>query len=109
MKLLRYLPRFRQAERSLIESASRESWLAHQIADWQLACINRVWEQAVRTVPHYSDVRRTLALPGEFQSIEEFTSLVPRLDKTLVRQQPERFLSGRAAAGSWRWDRGIRW
>jgi hypothetical protein len=57
MKVLRFLPRFRKAYRSLETYAARESWSREAIESYQLERLNALWEHAVAHVPYYRAFR----------------------------------------------------
>ncbi len=101
MSLLRHLPRFRKAYADLDKLAARETWSRAQIEDYQRKRLHRVWQHALQTVPYYQQLHREHSLPTQFDSLDEFFSTVPLLDKELVRENPERFLSSSCQSGSW--------
>ncbi len=102
MHIAQLLPRFRHARRALAALAERETWSRQQIEAWQLERINRLWHAAVRQTAHYRALARTSKLPEQFSSLEQFSALVPRLDKELVRLRPDDFLADQPAPGRWR-------
>ena len=70
MRLLRHLPRFRQAYRALGELEARERWSRPQVEAWQLERLNAVWAHARAHVPYYR--RLAAELPPRFASLDEF-------------------------------------
>jgi phenylacetate-CoA ligase len=101
MTILRYLPRFRRAYRELQAFEDRENWSRAEIEAYQLERINEVWRQAVSHVPYYGQLQQQQRLPLQFGRLSEFCATVPVLTKQQVRDNPEAFLSKRAAAGAW--------
>ena len=100
MRVARVLPRFRAAHRALDALAARETWSREQIEALQLARLNAVWRHALRHVPHYRS-RIGSGLPGEFSSLEHFTTTVPLLTKAHVREHRRALRSDAAGAGAW--------
>ncbi|MEL6895207.1 MAG: hypothetical protein AAFP90_03815 [Planctomycetota bacterium] len=101
MTWMQMLPRFRRASESLAEMADRESWDRDRIAAFQLERINRVWKHARQSVPFYQAHRTGAEFPDVFASLQQYTDTVPVLDKQVVRQTPEDFLSANAQSGCW--------
>src|SRR5687767_1387301 len=101
MRLLRLLPRFQQAYRSLDELAARETWTRDQIDLYQLERLNELWRHATIHVRHYREIKSRLKLPESFCSLSEFTATVPVLPKSEVRQDPGAFLSQPLGRGYW--------
>jgi|GEM_PF-3950016 len=99
--MMRLLPRFRRAAKQLLVLEEREDWSRAQIESWQLERINEVWQHATRFVPHYRELQSELALPKQFETMSQFTGTVPVLDKSLVRDDPRRFLSEEPDLGQW--------
>src|SRR5437660_1239299 len=93
MRLLRFLPRFRQAYRELAVLQARENWPRTDIEAWQLDRLNAVWQHAVVHVPHYRQLAREVGLPPRFASLDDYRASVPVLPKLLVQTQPKAFLS----------------
>ncbi len=102
MNLARLLPRFRRIEKMLLPYAQREDWSREKIAAYQLDAINRVWLHAQQFTTHYQKLKTRRRLPDVFDSLEQYTALVPVLEKSVVRQSPERLLSSRKQPGAWR-------
>src|SRR5438132_1063340 len=102
MRLLRLLPRFRQAYRELATLQSHESWSRAEIETCQLERLNAIWQHAVAHVPHYLELALSAGLPPRFTSIDEYRATVPVLPKQLVQTQPKRLLSEAAPKGSWK-------
>lgn len=96
------MPRFQRAMRALPKLESHESWSRDWIRARQLNRLNRLWSHAVAHVPHYRALQQEVDLPPQFESIEAFTRGVPVLEKTRVRDDPQRFLSEARAPGRWR-------
>ena len=101
MRLLRFLPRFRQAYREIEILKERENWPRWKIESLQLDRINALWRHAIVHVPYYKKLISRTALPPSFSSLAEFTSSVPLLPRDTVKSQPLAFISGKAARGSW--------
>jgi phosphoenolpyruvate phosphomutase len=101
MKLLRFLPRFRQAYRELATLEAREHWSRSDIDAWQLERLNVTWQHAIAHVPHYRRLTFEARLPERFDSLDEFRSTVPVLPKQAVRDQPDAILSEKAESGHW--------
>jgi phenylacetate-CoA ligase len=101
MKLLRLLPRFQEAYRSLETFAERETWSRKQIESYQIERLNRLWQHATTHVDHYRELRANKKLPDSFRSIAEFQTTVPLLPKRAVRQNPKAFVSERLDRGHW--------
>lgn len=100
MRLLRLLPRFRQAYRALPLLESRERWSRAEIETFQLERLNQVWRHATVHVPYYRQLAKA-GLPPRFASLAEFKAVVPVLPKSVVRNQPREFLSEQAGPGYW--------
>lgn len=101
MKLLRLLPRFREAYRALPLLESREHWSRTEIETFQLERLNQVWQHATAHVPYYRRLAGDHGLPPHFSSLAEFTARVPVLPKRVVRDQPRDFFSEQASPGFW--------
>jgi phenylacetate-CoA ligase len=103
MRLLRFLPRFRQAYRELATLAARETWSRAQVEAFQLGRLNLLWRHAVQHVPYYRDLSGQRNLPGQFTSLAEFCATVPVLSKATVRSQSRgrSFLSECPGRGAW--------
>lgn len=101
MKLIRLLPRFREADRSLSTLAEHESWSRQQIADFHLDAINALWKHAIDSVPYYQRLSDELRLPDRFEDLDHFHDAVPSLSKDKVRQDPMLFRSQATEDGFW--------
>ena len=101
MKLLRILPRFQHAYRSLDELAQRETWSRSQIAAFQLERINELWTQATTRVPYYHDLQTKGKLPQHFRDIAEFHACVPIVPKSELRRHAGSFLASPLGRGRW--------
>jgi len=101
MSPLQLLPRFRAAQRAMAELEAREQWSRDDIEAWQLERLNELWAHAIRHVPYYRQLSITNRLPESFASLSDFQTVVPILDKDLVRTRQTDFLSAKAAAGQW--------
>jgi len=99
VQIAKRLPFFRQAYRLVNVLAQREHLPRSEIASLQLESINRVWQHAITYVPHYRQVSLKMNLPKEFKSLDEYTSTVPILQKTAVREST--ILSERPSRGRW--------
>jgi len=101
MKLLQYLPRFREAERELEVFASREKWSRSQIQAYQLDQINELWRHARTCVPYYRQLSESRSLPERFASLAEYSERMPILPKSKVRISPNDFLAESPKPGKW--------
>ena len=101
MRLLRLLPRFRRVYREIAALEARETWCRGEIEALQLERLNRVWAHAVAHVPYYRELRVRAGLPDRFRSLAEFRAGVPVLNRSVVRDRPQAFLSERARPGRW--------
>jgi phenylacetate-CoA ligase len=101
MILLRFLPRFQRALRSLQTLAERETWSRSAIEAFQLDRLNAVWQHASAHVPYYREFRTKAGLPSRFAGLSEFGSALPVLSKTTVQTTPQRFLSEQPRRGTW--------
>ena len=101
MTLVRYLPRFRRAYRALAELEAREHWSRTQIESYQLECINQQWQHATRHVPYFREFASESSLPTRFESLQQFTQLIPVTEKSLLVARNEDFLSEQRTAGGW--------
>jgi phenylacetate-CoA ligase len=106
MNLLRALPRFQQAYRSLDELAARESWSREQIETFQLERLNCLWSHAIAHVPYYRTMFGRMSLPRRFDSLTEFQSVVPVLPKSTLQNSRDAFVSEQAPRGSWHYTGG---
>src|SRR5262245_8508857 len=100
-RLLRLLPRFREAYRALPLLERREYWTRGEIEAFQLEHLNGVWKVARERVPHYRELSEQFRLPERFASLAEYTALVPPLDRETVRVDPSRMLAPQHGAGRW--------
>jgi phenylacetate-CoA ligase len=105
MKLLRHIPRFRKAYRSLDVLAARERWTRQETEAFQLELINSLWNHAVQHVPFYRALKDRRGLPAEFSDLTEFSSRVPTLTKADIKASPMAFRSECAQRGEW-WRTG---
>ncbi|MCC7338209.1 MAG: hypothetical protein IT422_24215 [Pirellulaceae bacterium] len=101
MKMLRYLPRFAEADRRLITLAEHETWPRERIDTYQLDSINTLWKHAIQSVPYYMAIHSEQNLPMRFDCLAEFHDSVPLLSKQTVREHPELFLSRVKTRGFW--------
>lgn len=102
MKLLKLLPRFRQAYRDLDGLAARETWSRAEVEAFQLERLNHLWRHAVEHVPYYAELRNRQRLPASFQNLEQFSSQVPLLKKQALQHRRLNFLSDQSQRGQWR-------
>jgi phenylacetate-coenzyme A ligase PaaK-like adenylate-forming protein len=79
--------------------AEREQWSRSEIADFQLQKINQIWDYAITHVPYYRRLLRDRNLPRQFQTLGEYASSVPVLDKATVRSA--QVLSDTPRPGNW--------
>jgi phenylacetate-CoA ligase len=101
MKMLRFLPRFREAYRAMKTLETRENWSRAELEAFQLERLNAVWCHASAHVPYYRRLIADMRLPLRFANLAEFRALVPVLSKDDVRDRPLDFLSERAGHGRW--------
>jgi phenylacetate-CoA ligase len=106
MKVLRYLPRFQRAYRSLEHLRQRQAWSRGDIETFQLNRLNVLWRHAITHVPYYRELATNRDLPPSFSSLTEFCTTVPVLTKNALRAAAVRFVSEQAAAGCWRRSSG---
>jgi phenylacetate-CoA ligase len=101
MKLVRFLPRFRQAYQSLRSLAEHEQWERAVVEAYQLQRLNKLWEHAIEHVPFYRRLRTQANLPNRFRDLTEFRATVPILPKSLVRDNPDDFGACTCCNGRW--------
>ncbi|MBZ5586657.1 MAG: hypothetical protein LAQ30_31620, partial [Acidobacteriia bacterium] len=106
MNIIQVLPRFRQAQAAMRLMAERETWDSQRLRAYQLERLNEIWSHATSYVPYYRELCSELGLPKEFRNIEQFTSCVPIVDKTAVKNAPRRFLSEKPRPGRWHYTGG---
>jgi phenylacetate-CoA ligase len=99
--LLLISPRFRRARRELSRLADRERWSRPEIETFQCRRLNALWSHAVRFVPHYRRLSRSLDLPDRFESLDEFRNRVPILRRASIGSDTRALLSERAGPGFW--------
>lgn len=102
MKLLRHLPRFRQAYLELPILARRESWSREQIETFQLERLNRVWQVARSSTAYYGRLAAAHRLPERFASLTEYQARMPALHKPTLQANRLDLLAARPGPGSWR-------
>lgn len=100
--LLHLLPRFREAQRSLLTLADRERWPRADIECYQLERINQVWHRARSECAHYRNLSDQMLLPRRFTSLFEYSSLMPILAKDQVRCNPFSIFSQSPEPGKWK-------
>ena len=103
---VQHLPRFRKARAEMAHLAGREMWSRRQVSRYQLDAINRIWAKARLQVPYYRALSEERELPGHFESLEEYSALVPVLHKRTVRADRARFLAPHPAPGNWEYTSG---
>jgi len=101
MKMMRFLPRFKKAYRSMETLAEHETWTRAEIEKFQHERINAIWGHAITHVPYYRNLKSKFDLPPKFVSLAEFRESVPITPKEAVRNRPQDFLSERAQPGHW--------
>lgn len=102
MKILRYLPRFRQAYLELPILGRRESWSREQIETYQLERLNRVWQAARNRTAYYGRLAAAHRLPERFASLAEYQARMPTLLKPTLQTNRLDLLAARPGPGSWR-------
>ena len=85
MHILKIHPYFRKAQRVMELLEEHEQLSRSELAALQLERINQVWNHATKHVPHYRGLFHERNLPKVFESVNEFCSSVPVLDKTTIR------------------------
>lgn len=98
---IKLLPQFRDLDRQLAVLAGREQWSRAEVEALQLERLNTLWQQARTNVAYYEALAASRRLPPKFQSLAEFTALVPRLTKAEIRVNQQRLLSRQRVAGHW--------
>lgn len=74
----------------------------HEAQGWQLERLNEVWGKARQRIPFYRQLSQTLSLPDRFDSLEQFSALVPALTKEdLQRNGPSCFDPGNQESLLW--------
>jgi phenylacetate-CoA ligase len=106
MTLIRWLPRFQKATRAIQVLAEREQWSRPRIESFQLERLNYLWEHATAHVPYYRQLARERHLPNRFSSLDEFSQVMPLLQKSTIKQDSQSLLSNRAQPGSWKFTGG---
>src|SRR4051812_27808502 len=101
MKLLKYLPRFRQAQRELRRLEERERWTRSEIEAFQLERVNALWNHARRHTTYYRQLIAERSLPHRFRSLEEFVTSVPVVSKDDLRNDLNGFRSETRPRGEW--------
>lgn len=86
--------------------AAREFWPRAKIEEFQLDRLNAMWQHAIRHVPYYRQLLQKHNLPERFGNLEEYSAVVPILDKHTVKQNPLLFLSENLQPGKWRYTGG---
>jgi len=102
--LLKLLPRFSDAYKVMDVLAEHEQWSRSEITKLQLDKINKIWHHAITHVPYYRELFRERNLPREFESLSEYVSSLPVLEKTTVRSGM--LLSEIPRPGSWHYTSG---
>jgi phenylacetate-coenzyme A ligase PaaK-like adenylate-forming protein len=52
----------------------------------QLQWLNAEWERATRSVPYFGQLQKSTPLPPRFASLDEFTSLVPPMNRRTLQE-----------------------
>ena len=63
------------------------TWSSSMIADYQLDRINKLWSEAISNIPYYRNLLKEFDLPESFNSLYQFISLVPPLNKDVFHNQ----------------------
>lgn len=101
MSVLKHLPRFRQARAALSQLRERENWSRAEIDAWQLRRLNEIWQHARSHSSYYEQTASQNGVPEQFESLEQYCSTMPLLEKSVVRQQCESILAKRTDDGCW--------
>lgn len=96
---IRLLPRFQNAYRSLPLLRDREQWTRGEIECYQLERLNSLWTHARTRVPHYRQL--AARLPEQFGSLEEYSALMPILERETVREAGPRLCAEGRISGLW--------
>jgi phenylacetate-CoA ligase len=88
--------------RRLVEHSDfyERDWSPAAIAQWQLDRFNTEWSGIVREVPHFRDMRP--ALPKQFDSWEQFRTVVQSIDRKTLKADVERLKNRAVAVRGWR-------
>ena len=57
---------------------------ARDVRSWQLRRLNELWRQISARSPYYARLRSQVPLPTSFASLEEFSSVVPSIDRATL-------------------------
>ena len=106
MRMLRWLPRFRDAANAQSQLKTRESWSRAQIEAFQLDRLNTLWADAAVNVPYYIQLKRSHELPDRFERLEHFVKTVSLLPKSVLRERSAELLSRKALPGTWKYSSG---
>ncbi len=87
------LRRGAQFRRLLCEMETRERWTGDQLREWQDARLRALLQTCARHVPYYRELFARLKLDPAAMDPREILSLVPPLEKSVVRGAPEQFLN----------------
>ena len=79
-----------ETERLVAEALERESWTAADWEIWQGEKLELVLDRAIRHVPHYRELARTIQAAGN--DVRNLPSW-PILDKEALRADPQRFIA----------------
>jgi len=81
-------------------------YYAHAVSDTeraarQLALLDRVWDAAVRHVPHYAALARDRDLPARWSSLEEFVARVPATTRASFQESRSAMTSTERPPEQW--------
>ena len=101
MRLIKLLPRFRQAYIELRRLEDRETWRRADVEAFQLERLNALWEHARQHTSFYRRLSQEQSLPDRFRSLDEFSATVPIVSKADLLRDHEAFRSETRPAGEW--------
>lgn len=76
-------------------------WVTEEIQDWQLQQFNCLWPKIYKEVPFFQQRVKSGALPRRFQKWQEFTDLIPVMDKKTLQNERALLMSQRKAPDYW--------
>jgi phenylacetate-CoA ligase len=99
--LVHWMPRFHLARDRMSEIAEWRALPSKDIQARQLACINKVWARARQSSPYYRRCADAGALPEAFSSLEEFSRLIPVLERETLRHSAQELMCRKKEPGFW--------
>ena len=98
---IQWLPRFKMARKRMRQIEEWRSLEYGEIQARQLALINAVWAKARVSSPYYRQIFMAQRLPTSFTSLNEFSCLMPILDRESVRNKPDELVCENKEPGYW--------